>query len=227
MQNNDCAMVGSWAEVINEQGEIFKYREPPTDYNELRTQLCFNNKIVHSSVMGKTEVFREFKYDENFLNAEDYYLWILIADKYSFYNIGKYLLKYRLHNSNVSKLNRNSQQEAVKKIVEIQLSKLAIEIDCDRLIQHFSIFYPNFVKKNHFKKNHKKIFDWLNFLKESNHACQRYDLEVFNQMINFHDQNLREQKRISSLRYKLSKLKRNILTRIKNVRKLVKAENKS
>jgi glycosyltransferase involved in cell wall biosynthesis len=227
MQNNDCAMVGSWAEVINEQGEIFKYREPPTDYKELKAQLFFYNRIVHSSVMGKAEVFREFKYDEKFLDAEDYYLWTLITEKYKFYNLDQYLLKYRLHDCNVSELNSDNQKESFKKVVELQISRLGIKIERDRLMQHFLIFYPHYPNKNYFKKiNYRRAFDWLNLLRETNHTCQRYDPEFFNKTINFYCQNLRERKRKSSLRYNLSKLKRNILTQIKQA-KLIARERMS
>lgn len=184
MRNEDSVLVGSWAEVINEQGKIVKYRKPAINHSHLKAELFFYNNIVHSSVTGKTEVFREFKYNNNFPCAEDYHLWMLMANKYPIANLPEYLIQYRLHEENIVQLKQNILQQSVKKILEIQLSKLGISLSKEDMEKHFLLCYSYHDYHCLSKLNFYEANEWLIFLKKINDRKKIYVPSVFNKKIN-------------------------------------------
>ena len=52
-----------------------------------------NRNIIHSSVCIRKKIFQNYKYDENFLKAQDYKLWqILAKNKIQFENLPQKLI---------------------------------------------------------------------------------------------------------------------------------------
>lgn len=51
----------------------------PLSHEAIKLQLCFRSLFVHTSVLMKTELAREFYYDQNQTYGEDYELWTRIA----------------------------------------------------------------------------------------------------------------------------------------------------
>lgn len=66
------------------------------------------NCLTHSSLFVKKQILEELGgYDERFIYAQDYALYMKAIDKYEFYNINKSLVKYRLpivRNSKMKKI---------------------------------------------------------------------------------------------------------------------------
>ncbi len=101
--NPSLALYGGQAKMIDEnQKEIGFIEESETDTELLKVKLLFHNTFVHSSVMIRTSVFREFGgYQEPF--AEDYDLFLRIAQKYAVGNSSEFVVAYRWHGNNISK----------------------------------------------------------------------------------------------------------------------------
>ncbi|WP_313269226.1 glycosyltransferase [Sphingobacterium sp.] len=111
------ALYGGQAKMIDEnQKEIGFIEESETNPDLLKVKLLFHNTFVHSSVMIRTSIFREFGgYQEPF--AEDYDLFLRIAQKYAVGNSSEFFVAYRWHGSNIS---RTEGEKIVKQLLPIK-----------------------------------------------------------------------------------------------------------
>jgi glycosyltransferase involved in cell wall biosynthesis len=97
--------------------------------NDQEVTLCllFFNPVVHPLVLGKREVFRQFRYVKDFEWAEDYYLWTRMA--LGGVRIGvdaERLLQYRLHSGQVS-VSKQQKQIALTGAVRKNYFRLKLE----------------------------------------------------------------------------------------------------
>jgi len=103
-KNLDCAMCGTWAEFIDEEGNYLKDYERPVTDSEIKKEILFHNPFIHPSVMIRKSVFDKVGlYDIDFRYAQDYELWTRIATKFITTNIPAVLLKYRLLKEGITK----------------------------------------------------------------------------------------------------------------------------
>jgi glycosyltransferase involved in cell wall biosynthesis len=101
LEANEYDLVSARAYTLNK----FPRRTFGTALNEHEVSLCllFFNPVVHPLVLGKAEVFRQFRYVKDFEWAEDYYLWTRMALNGVRIGIDSApLLLYRLHSGQVS-----------------------------------------------------------------------------------------------------------------------------
>jgi glycosyltransferase involved in cell wall biosynthesis len=96
-------VLGTAARVIDSTGtQVGTLAFPPTD-PEIRALLETQNAFVHPSVMFRKEVFADVGgYRSVALAAEDYDLWLRIAEVTQLANLEETLLDYRVHSGNVT-----------------------------------------------------------------------------------------------------------------------------
>lgn len=111
----DVDVVGSWTELIDQRGDsldrITKYPTSPTD---LRRHLFSNkNPLAHPTVMMRSDkVKRLGGYRKPLKAAEDFDLWLRVAETGKLANLPEPLLRYRLHPDQVSATQRLTQSFA-------------------------------------------------------------------------------------------------------------------
>lgn len=104
------AMVGSWANMVDERGHAFQVVKTVTDSPDIYERLLESNQFVHTSVMFRAETVRAVGgYRLSALHAEDYDLWLRLSERYSLANIPEALVDYRVHREQIS-LNRLAVQ---------------------------------------------------------------------------------------------------------------------
>lgn len=123
-KNIDCGMVGSSAYKINNSSQDIGEILVPNE--NLKEQLFFNNTFIHSSIMIRTDVVKKYLYNDKLKYAQDYYLWIKIAQSYNIANIKEKLIKYRIHEESVSINNNKEQINCVLPTINHQLKLLGI-----------------------------------------------------------------------------------------------------
>ena len=111
MENNlDYGVVGAWAKVIDNKGNIvdnFEYEE--TD-KEIKTSLIKWNSIIHPLVLIRKDILSKVNgYDESFKYAQDYDLWLRLSKETKFVNLPEYLLYYRISNKSITR-SKNKEQ---------------------------------------------------------------------------------------------------------------------
>lgn len=91
-------LLGSFAETIDESGRTLGSRTPPVSHDALVTFLARNDPFVTSTVMLRTELARTLGgYRAAIEVAEDYDLWLRMAERARIANLPETLVRYRVH----------------------------------------------------------------------------------------------------------------------------------
>ncbi|GAB6007522.1 glycosyltransferase family 2 protein [Dysgonomonas reticulitermitis] len=179
--NHDYVMCGTNAIVIdgnfNKTGKI---RNLPDD-NLLQVNLLFSPPFIHPSVMIRREVLQKNRYDEDYKHVEDYELWCRVARQGKVANLQKDLLAYRWHDTNVSVLNNQLQEEMKDRIIREQLKRLDIEPTDEELYCHKITFrlYALGRKQDISVQQSEAVSAWFEKLLRQNKKIKRYDRDDF------------------------------------------------
>ena len=97
LSNSDLAAIGSWYQVINEQGELISETKLPLDHENLKKRYFLRAPFAHSSVMFHRKLIEIAGfYPTNTVLMEDNILWGYALKKgLKFANLPEYLLKFR------------------------------------------------------------------------------------------------------------------------------------
>ncbi|NVO14985.1 MAG: glycosyltransferase [Rhodoplanes sp.] len=96
-------LLGSWADKIDQSGAPIGRLTPETDPHKLVDLLARTNPFIHSSLMLRTELVRSLgSYRAAFEAAEDYDLWLRVAEVAEVANLPEALIRYRWHPGNVT-----------------------------------------------------------------------------------------------------------------------------
>jgi len=83
----------------------------------IKTELLFYSPFAHPSVMFRASLAKQFPYDDTWIKAEDYDLWVRAAEAgWKMTNIPAALLRYRMHAGQVSTQASDFQQQQGHKI---------------------------------------------------------------------------------------------------------------
>jgi GT2 family glycosyltransferase len=108
----DVAVVGSAIRIIDAHGVAHRRQAYPCAPEEVRSALLYGCALAHPAVMMRRDVVLAIGgYRESFRHAEDYDLWLRLAEKHELANLPQELLRYRQHGSSVS--FRHRQQQAL------------------------------------------------------------------------------------------------------------------
>ena len=100
----EIGLLGTWAEKIDARGKHLTWLKPETRPRELIAILQSTNPFIHSSIMLRTEIARRLGgYRGAFKAAEDYDLWLRVAEVTTIANLPEVLIQYRWHAGNVIK----------------------------------------------------------------------------------------------------------------------------
>lgn len=142
-QNPEIGVLGSFLEEIDETGKVCKISAFPTDPKIIRYQLFFDCCIAHPSVIMRRNIVESVGfYSCDSYSDEDTDLWIKISQITSIANYPEILLKYRIHNANIS---RNCHSR------ESDLARLKIKIS----------LYNKILKKEFSLAEKNMVLDWI------------------------------------------------------------------
>ncbi|MDH6153982.1 glycosyltransferase involved in cell wall biosynthesis [Polynucleobacter sphagniphilus] len=122
-----CDLCGSAQWILDEvTGAIKKSKDNFSDA-DLRSLLTVYCTLCNSSVMGRAEIFKTFKYDLSMPMSEDYFLWTRMASAgYVFKNIQERLITYRVHPAQITATHLESSKESTKVVQQLYLKSLGI-----------------------------------------------------------------------------------------------------
>lgn len=150
-QNNSTALVFSDYWLINAKGKIIEKKISLQKINEkiLFSELKYNNLIAHSSVLfNKKKILKKkvFRYNENFIYAQDYDLILKCLKKNSIKFLKKKLVKIRLHNNNMTNNIKNKKIIALENLSLLNYSQETFKLNLRELL---FIYFNKF--KNYYK----------------------------------------------------------------------------
>lgn len=149
--HKEIGVVGSAVMVFGRRQGIWKY---PTDPQIVKWSQLFNGSMVHPAVMIRKSFLDKFKlrYNENFPNAQDYELWSRCVKYFQLVNIGKVLLKYRLHENQEGSKFSSSRAKLVEKIRRRELTLAGIKFNPEEFVIHNQIASNKFPNDTQFVK---------------------------------------------------------------------------
>jgi glycosyltransferase involved in cell wall biosynthesis len=110
-----CMMVGTDAEVRNEDGSYCFTIEPPRNPAVLAEALHERAWILHPTVMYRSSVFRDLGlYTDRFAAAEDYEMFLRIASRYEIGVVPEALMIYVVRNGSISA--RKARVQAISRL---------------------------------------------------------------------------------------------------------------
>lgn len=121
----DVGVCGSHIRIFEEDGTERDYIYSETDV-ELRVDMLFNSGFAHPAVMIRKSVLDKEKlfYNIEFEKAEDYRMWYDVMKVSKGHNLQEPLLRYRHHQSQVTKTNVKEQTVAVTKMRKVMYDTL-------------------------------------------------------------------------------------------------------
>jgi len=90
-------LIGSWAYLISENGDVIGTAEPPALYSEIRKKIMFHNPFLHPSILFRKKIIEKVGvYSSGYNSAEDYdFYFRIIAANFKVANIPKFLIRLR------------------------------------------------------------------------------------------------------------------------------------
>lgn len=190
MENNpDFGMVGAWVSLMDENGnltgQVWRYLEPE---ERIPCRLLFQNYFATSSVFVRKSALDAVKINGNFfkpdyVNAQDYDLWVRISRKFKVWNLQKILMQYRVHSNSASRKSTNLVDKFVDKIVTEQINNLGIQPTHEELVLHRQLGAYNPENIDTSIDYTKNVATWLTKLRNANHKIGLYDEHHFNQVL--------------------------------------------
>ncbi len=153
LEGDNCDVCGSAQWVLDEAThQIKKSKDKFTD-SDLRALLSVYCGLCNSAMMGKAEIFKQFKYDTSILTSEDYYLWVqMAAAGYRFLNLKERLITYRRYPAQTSSVHLEKFKVTTIEVQKKYLQLLGIPAD----------FYPRHLPFTERMKNGVGLLRGLN-----------------------------------------------------------------
>ena len=109
--NTNYAVIGSQCDLIDSNGKAFGKTWLKETHNDILTRMkLLLPSIIHpSTIINKKYLNNIGGYDEYMLIAEDYDLWLRLSKLGQLKNINRALIKYRIHENNISNQKRSLQ----------------------------------------------------------------------------------------------------------------------
>ncbi len=105
-------VLGSAVELVDEMGRRLRTERYPLDHAGIMSALAYRSPFTHPAVVLRKNVFVSVGgYRSVFVGAEDYDLWLRMAERCELANLEAVLLKYRLHPEQVT--HRDLRQPVV------------------------------------------------------------------------------------------------------------------
>ncbi|MCI0439959.1 MAG: glycosyltransferase [Chloroflexi bacterium] len=118
------ALVGSWYDIIDEDGTLLATKTMPSSDMELKAALPIQNPFCHGSVMfRKAAVEAVGGYRPQFKASQDYDLWLRLSERYSMSVVPKTLYRWRLRRSGVATSARMLQRAYAKVALDCCLQR--------------------------------------------------------------------------------------------------------
>ena len=139
-KNPYIGVCGTWIKIFGERNYIKKY---PQTHEEIWSRLLFECPLAHPTVMIRKDMLikNNLYYDINCKHNEDYELWTRVSNISRMANIPEGLLKYRLHNKQLTNTYPDDQVRDKFKISVKHLSQL-YKITSDNESSIHRLFFP-------------------------------------------------------------------------------------
>ena len=110
-KNKKIVLVGTWARVLDQEGNFMFYIKHPTNHNNIKRNMYLNSMFVNPTVLFKTSVLRTvpaypLKYKDA---AQDYAFFFKVIQHFECANMPEVMLDYVIDKNSISTKKRKLQ----------------------------------------------------------------------------------------------------------------------
>lgn len=175
--NGDFGMVGSWARLIDQNGHTLRNKWKLTGSSEyIPSIMLFKNYFIQSAVVFRRDCLPDYLYKEGYEIVEDYKLWLDIINKSKAWNLQEYLIKYRIHDHNITQTKKTVVKQNLRSVYLQMFNDLGIvptdvEIEIHHMIREGMIICDT--------QTFLTAKTWLEKLLYQNSKKNTYDRKAF------------------------------------------------
>ena len=142
-RNPSVAMVGSAAGKLRGDGRRARgCRVPPLAADDIRAWLLFRSAFQQSSITGRSEVLRRFRYREEFPVCEDHDVFVRVAAEHPVANLPRVLVDRRLHGGQTVRRRQREIRERRMALAAGLLRRVGVPFGEDDLGRHVLLGCP-------------------------------------------------------------------------------------
>lgn len=146
-QNPEIVLAGSWAKIINNNGQVIGEIKKPVEYLNIRKKILSDNPFIHSSIMFRKKIIlEEGAYNQKLIYSQDYDLWLRLVIKYKSVNLPRFLLNFRW-DPDFKKQRKQFKTALFIRLKAIREGKFSILEIYKLLIPILFYFCPKFLKE--------------------------------------------------------------------------------
>jgi len=181
--NSNVCVCGSWIQIIGENaGDIWRY---PISHDEIVCRHLFECSIAHPSVILNKKYLSEnqIHYNDTYKKSQDYELWVRISGSYALANIGRVLLKHRIHAGAIGQMYSDNQKEWADRVRYQQLSEfLSLQPTPEERILHSLISIGALNTRSNYLHD---IDQWLQKIRNANMERKHYNDSILFRELSF------------------------------------------
>ncbi len=178
----NVALLGTGVQKVGNDGRGFATVRFPSQSEEIKNSLASQGCFAHSTViMAKNAIFEVGGYRKAFPPAEDYDLWLRLAERYEVANLPQALVKYRVHPDQISTTNLEQHTLSVLGAKAASRSRRENKIDPT---ENLNLITAEFLEQNGVSREemNRSIVSAYLSASHSIWMCGAYDLSI--QMLN-------------------------------------------
>ena len=117
--NNQIMLVGTWARVLDNEGNLLFYIKHPTNHNNIKRKMYLNSMFVNPTVLFKTSILETVsEYPIEYKDAaQDYAFFFKVIKHFKCANMPEVLLDYIIDKNSISTKKRKLQVKNRIKII--------------------------------------------------------------------------------------------------------------
>lgn len=174
----EVGVCGTWIETFGSTSGVRKYK---TCHEQIKIDLLFRSAFAHPSIMIRKAVLDQWNIDYKAESepAEDYELWVRLSEHCKLANIPEVLLKYRVHDKQVTSQFSKKQSYIDQQIKLLQVEKLGIESFQDEEGFMWQFLTDSFQKNSHLVcKVHRLSIEFITANQKKKVYHQEYFFDV-------------------------------------------------
>ncbi|TAL17888.1 glycosyltransferase family 2 protein [bacterium] len=182
--NRSIDVCGSWIRRMGDRAGTGKH---PVDDRRIKANLFLSSSLFHPTVMMRKSFLdsRDISYAEEFKKAQDYDLWVRMAEAGAvFHNIPEALVFYRFHPGSVTSKSGGEQASFADRVRFRQLARLIGEPSGEEKALHLTLVHASRRQESLTDAGTmRKLASWVRRLAESNDASRLYDPDCFRALL--------------------------------------------
>ncbi|MGG1593052.1 glycosyltransferase family 2 protein [Terribacillus saccharophilus] len=184
-KQKDIDIVSSNVRMFSDKFKFIKKNTVSSaSLEKLRTELLFQNRIFHPTVMIRSSLLKGYNYLSEHLYCEDYGLWQRLIKNHKFIIQDEILLNYRMTSSSITSISRKKMNLLFNSHINVYktgLDNLGIDYKPEELKIHTEICLAR--KMSDFKFNLVEKEKWLRKLKTNLIHNEKIDRKFLSEII--------------------------------------------